>query len=108
MLPEQFKITFNALCQSYPEVCHKRIPLALSILDGAPMEIEDMQDRVLNRAEVARMIGRTPRTVDKLCSSGIFKRVYFGSSGAAYGILASSVIAGMNADACKPGRRATK
>lgn len=107
MLSQQFKNTFNALCSSEPNVAKDRIPLALSILDGGALPTAEMEDRILKPAEVAKMIGRTRRTVDDLCRRGFFKKVVFGKKHS-LGILASSVVAGIQAGASKPGRRPTK
>ena len=107
MLSEQFRATFNALCISESGVDKARIPLALSILDGGELPTSELEDRILKPDEVAKMIGRTRRTVDELCRRGFFKKVRFGRKNA-LGILASSVVAGIQAGASKPGRRPTK
>ena len=107
MLSEHFKIILNAICSVEPGVDKARIPLALSILDGGELPTSELEDRILKPDEVAKMIGRTRRTVDELCRRGFFKKVRFGRKHS-LGILASSVVAGIQAGASKPGRRPTK
>ena len=40
---------------------------------------EPMQDRILRRSEAARLLGRSPKSVDRLAMAGLLKKVRFGT-----------------------------
>ena len=76
---------------------------ALAVLEGAKVPDMIAQDRVLKRKEAAQLMGRTTRTVDLLCQSGILRRVTIGTRRRAFGILASSLVEAMRCDAGRSG-----
>lgn len=56
-----------------------------------PTDSQFLEERLMSRQEVAKMICRSPKTVDELCLQGVFTRITFPGRSRASGILASSV-----------------
>ncbi len=103
-MTEQVRKMFYALCSTDPTINPENIPTALAVLAGNGGE----EERILSRAEVAKMLGCTIRSVDNYCKRGFFRKVNFGASRRGNGILASSVVAGMQEGAALYERKAKK
>ena len=54
-------------------------------------DCEHTQDRILRRAEAARMLGRCPKAVDRLAAAGLLPKVTFGGYKRAAGFRLSDV-----------------
>ena len=54
-------------------------------------ETADGMDRLLKRAQAAKLLGRSPRAIDRLVERGVLKRVVFPASKRAAGYRASDV-----------------
>ena len=53
--------------------------------------MQDTQDRLVRRSEVARLLGRSQKTVDRLAGQGVLQRVVFPSHKRAAGFRLSDI-----------------
>lgn len=77
----------------------KAVNAVMSVLEGATPPELIKEDRILKRKEAAQLLGRTTRTVDLLCKSGVLRRVTMGTRKRSFGILASSLVEAMRCGA---------
>ena len=63
-----------------------------TLLRSGPGE-EQMTDRILRRSEAARLLGRSPKALDRLAANGVLKKVVFPNYRRAAGFRLSDVAA---------------
>ena len=98
-MTEATRIAVRALLASDSSITPETVKSALAVLEGAKVSDAIQEDRILKRKEAAQLMGRTTRTVDLLCQSGILRRVTIGTRKRAFGILASSLVEAMRCGA---------
>lgn len=73
---------------------------ALAVLSGAAPDAVE-KDFVMSRADAAKMIRCTTRTIDTLAKQGVIRRVVMPTRKRGVGILASSLVAAMKGKGLK-------
>lgn len=92
------RTTIRSICRADGTISEEQIDSAIAALEGkVKMSAEKpVQDRLLSRQEVARLINRQVETVDYYCRKGAFRRVFIGGSTRSSGISEASVNAWLN------------
>lgn len=98
-MTEATRIAVRALLTSDSSVSEKAANAAIALLEGFADPATIAEDRIIKRKEAAQLLGRTTRTVDLLCKSGVLRRVTMGTRKRSFGILASSLVEAMRCGA---------
>lgn len=92
-MTKQSENMLEMMFNSDPTITEEQKRRVLAVLRGD----EAREDHLLSRQQVGIMLNKSPQMVDYYCNKGLLRKVTFGESSRASGILASSVSALLHA-----------